>query len=83
MVLEGVPHTVGAALSAIPPAVRDRVLDEQGRVRLHVNVFVGSDSIRDARGLDTPLAEGAEVYIIPAVSGGAGRAAPPKALASE
>jgi molybdopterin converting factor small subunit len=50
--------------------VRDRVLDEQGRVRPHVNVFVGAESIRETGGLETPLGAGSELHIIAAVSGG-------------
>jgi molybdopterin converting factor small subunit len=52
------------------PGVRDRVVNEQGAVRQHVNVFVGDESIRYTGGLDTPLAEGSEISIVPAVSGG-------------
>lgn len=52
------------------PALRDRVLTELGEVRPHVNVFVGTDSIRDLDGLATPLSDGAEIVILPAVSGG-------------
>jgi molybdopterin converting factor small subunit len=65
--------TVGAALEAlwaVCPGVRDRVLTEQGAVRPHVNVFVGTESIRFSGGLDTPVADGAEISILPAVSGG-------------
>ncbi len=68
------PATVGEALvilGAHHPGVRDRVLTEQGEVRPHVNVFVGDESIRHTGGLATPLGEGAEVTIVPAVSGGA------------
>jgi molybdopterin converting factor small subunit len=64
------PRTVGEALQALPAGVRDRVMDEQGRVRPHVNVFVGPDSIRETGGLDTPLGPEAELHIIAAVSGG-------------
>jgi molybdopterin converting factor small subunit len=53
--------------------VRDRILTEQGEVRPHVNVFVGDQSIRDTGGLATPVPDGAEIAIIPAVSGGAFR----------
>jgi molybdopterin converting factor small subunit len=73
VVLEATPATVAeaiAALGARHPGVRDRVLDEQGRVRPHVNVFVGSDSIRETDGLATPLSDGAELHILAAVSGG-------------
>ena len=59
-----------AALWAAHPALRDRVMTEDGRLRPHVNIFVGRDSVRYTGGLDTPLREGAEVAIVPAVSGG-------------
>jgi sulfur-carrier protein len=54
----------------------ERVLDEQGRVREHVNVFVDGESVRAAArlGLATPVRAGAEVWILPAVSGGSGQA---------
>jgi len=71
---DGRPATVGAALDVLGtlhPGVRDRVLSEDGSVRPHVNVFVGDESIRYSGGLATPLAEGAEISIVPAVSGGA------------
>jgi molybdopterin converting factor small subunit len=67
------PPTVGealAALWAVHPGIRDRVVNEQGIVRRHVNVFVGNESIRFTGGLDTPIAEGTEISIVPAVSGG-------------
>lgn len=65
--------TVGEAFGALferHPGLRLRIVDEQGRVRPHVNVFVGTESIRSARGLDTPLLDGAEIVVLPAVSGG-------------
>lgn len=52
------------------PAVRDRVITEQGEVRPHVNIFVDGESIRDADGLATDVRDGAEIFILPAVSGG-------------
>jgi len=64
-------NTVAAAIAALPAGVRERVLDEQGRIRQHVNVFVGPDDVRGTGGLATPLADGASVFLIPAVSGGA------------
>ena len=59
-------------LHAIAPGVVDRALDEQGCIRPHVNVFVDGQSIRAGSrlGLETPVAPGAEVWILPAVSGG-------------
>lgn len=58
------------ALFAAHPGIRDRVLTERGEVREHVNVFVGKNEARSAGGLATPLADGAEISIIPAISGG-------------
>jgi molybdopterin converting factor small subunit len=65
--------TVADALAAIAvqwPALTDRVLTEQGELRRHVNVFVGEESIRFMDGLDTTVADGATIMIVPAVSGG-------------
>ena len=67
------PVTAGqvlAALQACYPGAHDAALDERGAVRPHVNVFVGGDNIRFAAGLATPVPSGAEVWILPAVSGG-------------
>ena len=52
------------------PAIRDRVLTEQGEIREHVNVFVGNAAARSTGGLATPVADGVEISIIPAISGG-------------
>ena len=58
------------ALFAAHPAVRDRVLTERGEIREHVNVFVGQTVARLAGGLVTPIEDGVEISIIPAISGG-------------
>jgi molybdopterin converting factor small subunit len=55
------------------PAVRDRVLTDQGDVRPHVNIFVDGENSRQAGGLRMPVREGAEIMILPAVSGGSNR----------
>lgn len=71
--LSGSPATAGEALDLLAqlhPGVKDRVVTEKGDVRPHVNVFVGEESIRFAQGLATPLPEGCEISILPAVSGG-------------
>jgi MoaD family protein len=52
------------------PALHRSVCDETGAVRRHVNVFVNTEHMRDCQGLDTPLAPGDVVTILPAVSGG-------------
>jgi molybdopterin synthase sulfur carrier subunit len=66
-------RTVRTALAEIErrhPALYRGVCDETGAVRRHVNLFVNSESIRDGEGLDTALAPGDVVAILPAVSGG-------------
>ncbi len=69
----GAPAPVGdilAELGAAHPGVRDRLLTERGDLRPHVNVFVEGENIRFLRDLDTPVTDGAEVVVLPAVSGG-------------
>jgi len=65
--------TVAEALAELwsqYPALRDRVLTEQGEVRRHVNVFVGDENIRDSGGLATPVSDGCAMTIVPNVAGG-------------
>jgi len=52
------------------PAVRDRVVTELGEVRPHINVFVDGENARDLGGMAAPVREGAEIFILPALSGG-------------
>ncbi|HEX6532969.1 MAG TPA: MoaD/ThiS family protein [Gemmatimonadaceae bacterium] len=71
--LPGPCATVGdalAALAAQAPGVVDRVMDERGAVRQHVNVFVDDASIRFLDGLATPVPDGSHIFIVAAVSGG-------------
>jgi molybdopterin converting factor small subunit len=58
------------ALFAAYPGIRDRILTERGEIREHVNVFVGKSEARWTGGLATPLADGMDISIIPAISGG-------------
>jgi sulfur-carrier protein len=59
-----------ANLDGAHPGFADRLLDDDGNLRRFVNVFVADDDIRFLDGLDTPVPDGAEVSIIPAVAGG-------------
>lgn len=52
------------------PAVRDRVLTEQGEVRTHINIFVDGENVRYTGGPGTPVRDGSEIMILAAVSGG-------------
>lgn len=65
--------TLAEALSALwlrYPGVRDRIVNEQDQVRQHINIFVGGELVRYTGGLATPIPQGAEIAIVPAVSGG-------------
>ena len=71
--LDGEPGTVAAALGSLwaeCPALRDRILNEQGEIRRHVNVFYDGRDVRKLNGLQTSIADGSELHIFNAVSGG-------------
>jgi sulfur-carrier protein len=57
-------------VDAAHPGVAGRVLDDDGKIRRFVNVYVGDEDVRFASGLDTPTPDGVTVSIIPAVAGG-------------
>jgi molybdopterin converting factor small subunit len=52
------------------PGIGGRLLDDSGRLRRFVNVYVGEEDVRFAAGLDTPVPAGAQVSVIPTVAGG-------------
>ena len=58
------------ALDAAYPGLALRVLDDRGTLRRFVNVFVADEDIRFLEGLDTALAPGQTVSLVPAVAGG-------------
>ena len=57
-------------LEAAHPGFSDRLLDEDGELRKFVNIFVDDDDVRYLDGLETAVADGITVSIIPAVAGG-------------
>ena len=65
--------SVGEALEVVferYDGLRDRIT-ENGELRRFVNVYAGGEDIRFGKGLDTPVGDGDEVTILPAVAGGA------------
>jgi molybdopterin converting factor small subunit len=65
--------TVGAVLDSLErghPGFRERLFDDAGKLRRFVNVFVAEEDVRFLDGLDTTVAEGQTVSIVPAVAGG-------------
>jgi sulfur-carrier protein len=64
--------SVGEALDALYErydGLRDRIT-EDGELRRFVNVYVGGEDIRFGDGLETPVSDGDEITILPAVAGG-------------
>ncbi len=73
IVMESSATTVGEALDNLWRqylGLRDRVLNEQGNLRPHVNIFLNDDNVRRKQLLDTALSDNCEITILPAVSGG-------------
>ena len=65
--------TVGAVLGDLErqyPGLKERLLDDKGAVRRFVNIFAGEEAIRYLQGLETPVADTAELSIVPAIAGG-------------
>ncbi len=58
------------ALEQTCPGIKTRLCDESGQPRRFLNLYVNSEDIRFLEGTDTPLTEGDEVSIVPAVAGG-------------
>lgn len=57
-------------LDANYEGIKARVLDDNGALRRFVNVYVGNEDVRFLDNLDTVVADGTQVSIIPAVAGG-------------
>ena len=67
------PGTVGAAFEELQtryPGIKERLLDETGAVRRFVNVYVNEEDIRFLENQQTPIKDGDEISIIPAIAGG-------------
>lgn len=65
--------TVGAVLKNLEaefPGFGERLFDDEGKLRRFVNVFLADEDVRFLEGLDTPIAAGQELSIVPAVAGG-------------
>lgn len=53
------------------PGIRDRVLNEQGELRRHINIFIDGENARFLGGLAAEVGNDSEIWIHPALSGGA------------
>ena len=59
-----------SSLEAAHPGIGERILDEHGALRRFVNVFLADEDVRFLQGLDTPVADGQTLSVVPAVAGG-------------
>lgn len=57
-------------LEASYAGIRSRILDDNGKLRRFVNVYVGNEDVRFLEDLATPTPDGVQVSVIPAVAGG-------------
>lgn len=71
--VEAAGHTVREALDAVfadNPALRGYVLDEQGRLRQHVAIFLNGEMVQDRLHLSDEVTATDEVFVMQALSGG-------------
>lgn len=72
-IVEVKPGTIGDAIAELQgrfPGIKERLIDESGGVRRFVNVYVNEEDIRFLQEQKTPIKDGDEVSIIPAIAGG-------------
>jgi molybdopterin synthase sulfur carrier subunit len=72
-IVEVTAADIGAAIAELQtrfPGIQERLVDEKGEVRRFVNVYVNEEDIRFLQNQQTPLKDGDEVSIIPAIAGG-------------
>ena len=65
--------TIGDAINELQarfPGIAERLVDDKGEVRRFVNVYVNEEDIRFLQNRATPLKDGDEISIIPAIAGG-------------
>ena len=65
--------TVGEAIGDLQsryPGIKERLVDDAGEVRRFVNVYVNEEDIRFLKNQQTPVKDGDEISIIPAIAGG-------------
>lgn len=65
--------TVGQVLTALAeqhPQIGKQLFDDDLALRRFVNIYLGDEDIRYLQGVDTPVPDGGELSIIPAIAGG-------------
>ncbi len=65
--------TIGSVIRHLQgqfPGIQERLVDDAGNVRRFVNVYVNEEDIRFLQNSDTPVKDGDEISVIPAIAGG-------------
>ncbi|MBM4387554.1 MAG: MoaD family protein [Deltaproteobacteria bacterium] len=57
-------------LTANTTGIREKLFDDNGKLRRFINIYLNNEDIRFMNGLDTPVKPGDEISIVPAVAGG-------------
>ena len=57
-------------LEARYPGLKERLMDDSGKLRRFVNIYVNDEDVRFLDGIGTEVPDGAKLSIIPAVAGG-------------
>jgi MoaD family protein len=71
--IQAAGQTVGQALDDVEsryPGFKERVIDPGGAVKQFVSIFINGEDVRYLQDLDTPVQDGDQVAILPAVAGG-------------
>ena len=71
--VSGEGATVGQVVSYLDelyPGMKERLCDDTGELRNFVNLYVNGEDIRFTDGLNTPVSDGDEISVVPAVAGG-------------
>ena len=61
---------VFASLTSQHDGIGEKLFDDAGEVRRFINVYVNDEDVRDRNGLDTPVAAGDVISVVPAIAGG-------------
>ncbi|HSU54510.1 MAG TPA: ubiquitin-like small modifier protein 1 [Candidatus Dormibacteraeota bacterium] len=72
-IVEVTANTIGDAITELQsryPGIKERLVDDKGEVRRFVNVYVNEEDIRFLQNQQTPVKDGDEISIIPAIAGG-------------